>query len=658
MAPAPSFRSRIAAAAAAFGLLFGLGCGGGKSGQGGPKPVAVIKGTITYTRPPLTFDVNGVPTGLDTNPANLLTLPLPGVSVRAYQRDDSGSSPRWVLRKNAFTDATGKFFMQLAPGNNYLVQVESELKPGNNLLSLIADPNGLSSTVPQIERARYLLRASPSGTPATPSDLTPVQSIAGNGVYNSNIAIDGTTQWLVGSNEINSDGSSTAFASAAFESSPSGSRIAAILDSAAQFGITYGDPTPGVPLDLHYLVGRSEPAGTYIEYRPLQWVLPGGLDLAYDTRTDSDHFFGSIQGGPANDDAFDASVIYRLLGKSFSYHLNTARSFYGQAPNAILPVGAPLDGLSPEQALEEGMPLALAANLLQSPYLADTDGTSSLISPPLDIRDLSAVAPADQGPYSPRTLAAMVWEIVLKANGITSPGTATDWATIQPKAMVRIFNLTAPTVSITTGTTTTTQKLFAPLNIYTQLGLLQKPKSTTEPVNLAGIFDDTTLNTITSPFNLPWPQPTTTLFGQAWTSSAVNGPYTYSGTLSMSADQQQVNGVYPNASYQEIAYLGIPQATDQAYNLTLQTTPSPLPAGATIQVVVFSGATTQAYTFTGTSASPITFTLAGNGNTTTPAQYPIMVRLLSPTTVQPDIPFTLTLAPAPPGSLRGPVLRF
>lgn len=284
----------------------------------------------------------------------------------------------------------------------------------------------------------------------------------------------------------------------------------------------------------------------------------------------------------------------------------------------------------------------MAANLLQSPYLADTDGSNALVSLK-DIRDISSIPSIEVGPHSPLSLASLLWSLDLKANGITSPGTATDWTTINPTAIQRLFTLSLPTPGS-----------FYTANIYNQIGLLKNTKSSLEPVDLAAIFDDTTINTITSPYNLPWPQPTTTTFGQTWTSTT-GGTYVYNGTLSMASDHQ-VGGVYANASYQEIAYLGVSQVNDQAYQMTLQTTPNPLPAGATIEVVVFAGGNTQGYTFTGNNATPIAFTLAGNGNSTTPNQYPIRVRLISPSTLQSDIPFTLQLAPAPPGTLRGPVL--
>ena len=645
MAQAPSFRSRIAVSAAALGLLLlGIGCSG-KTHQL-PSPgiaTGTIQGTITYVRIPLATDANGVPMGLDTNTANYKTLPARGVFVRAYELDASNSI--WHMKQVTQTDASGHYSMIVPAGDNYTVQVESFTQPYvGSAVSVIADPNGLSSLLPQAQRAHYLLRSAPDGTPAA-SSTPPTGTIADTATYTANFTVDLSTKWMTGSLELIPDGSAGSapqFTAAAFEASPTGSRVLAILDSVYAFSVAYGNPTPGAPLDLHYLMGHSEPAGTFIQYDRQHWVQPGGVDLAYDSGFGTDHYFGSIQGAAANDDAWDASVLYVLMGRAGLVRQLGATT-YASYPYTLKPVGAAIDGLSPDLALAEGLPYAMAANLLQSPYLADTDGTSAIIST-TDVRDISGVASADVGPYSPHTLAAILWQLGLKANGITTPGdTVMNWATINPAAITRLFTVSAPGTGV-----------YSPANIYLQLALLKNAKAASEPVDLAAIFDDTTINTLTQPFNLPWPQPSTTAFGQTWTSTT-NGTYGYTGTLSMSADHQ-VGGVYANASYKEIAYLGVSQVNDQAYQLTLQTTPSTLPAGATIQVVVFSGTTTQAYTFSGTSASSIAFTLPGNGNTTTPAQYPIMVRLLSPNTLQSDIPFTLQLAPAPPGTLRGPVL--
>lgn len=650
MSHAPSLRSRIAAAAAALGLLLAVGCSGKKSSEAAPVTTAVLQGNVTYVRIPVAKDSNGMPTGLDTNPADYQTLPARGVAVRAYELDPN--TAQWRAKQIGYTDSNGNYSFAVPAGDNYTVQVESFARPfGLYAISLVADPNGLSSTLPQAQRAHYFLRCAADGTPATSSAPIPSSTTIAGSNYTVNFAVNLTTSWMTGSTELKADGTSPAFASAGFEASPTGSRVLAILDSVYAISATYVNPTalttPEPPLDLHYVMGHSEPQGTFIQYDLHHWVQPGpgGLDLAYDPNTGTDHYFGSIQGASANDDAWDQSVLYVLLGRDILAR-DLSAGTYATAPHALGPVGSPIDGLSPDLALEEGLPFAMAANLLQSPYLADTDGTSALLSLK-DIRDISSVPAANVGPYSPLSLASLYWNLGLKANGITAPGTATNWATIQPTAIARIFGLALPSGGS-----------FYPANIYSQLALLKNAKSSLEPVDLAAIFDDTTLNTITSPYNLPWPQPTTTVFGQTWTSATVGTSgttYVYNGTLSMASDQM-VGGVYANASYQEIAYLGVPQAYDQAYQMTLQTTPNPLPAGATIEVVVFAGSNTQAYTFSGNSASPLAFTLAGTGNTTTPAYYPIRVRLISPSTLQPDIPFTLQLAPAPPGTLRGPVL--
>ncbi len=644
MSQAPTFRSRIAAAAAALGLLLAVGCSGKKSSDAAPVTTAILQGNVTYVRIPLAKDSNGVPTGLDTNPADEQTLPARGLGVRAYELDSNTS--QWRVKQVGYTDSTGHYAFIVPAGTNYAIQIESFTQPYiGSVVTVIADPSGLSSTLPRAQRARYFLRSGADGTPATAASPLPSATVVAGSTYTANFAVSLATPWMTGSMELQADGTSPSFASANFEASPTGSRVLAILDSVYAFSVAYGNPTPGQPLDLHYAMGHSEPQGTYIQYDLKHWIQPGpnGLDLAYDPNTGTDHYFGSIQGASANDDAWDQSVLYTLLGRA-----NLARQLssgtYATAPHALGPVGSPIDGLSPDLALEEGLPYAMAANLLQSPYLADTDGTSALLS----LKDISSV-PASPGPYSPLSLASLYWNLDLKANGITAPGTATNWATIQPSAIARIFNISLPIAGS-----------FNPANIYSQLALLKNAKTGAEPVDLAAIFNDTTINTITSPYNLPWPQPTTTVFGQTWTSATAgtNGTtYVYNGTLSMASDHQ-VGGVYANASYQEIAYLGVSQVNDQAYQLTLQTTPNPLPTGATIEVVVFAGGNTQAYTFSGTSGSPIQFTLAGTGNTTTPAYYPIRVRLISPSTLQSDIPFTLQLAPAPPGTLRGPVVSY
>ncbi|MBS1767873.1 MAG: hypothetical protein JST05_10800 [Acidobacteria bacterium] len=600
-------------------------------------------------------DANGVPLGLDTNPADLQTLPARGVAVGVYTFDTTRS--QWFEKTKGYTDSNGHYSLKVPSGSTYVVELESSFSSSSSLGSssanLLADPDGLSSLLPISQRVQYLLRKAPDGTAATASSPLPVSLVNQGATYTVDFAVDLSTQWLTGVLDEGLGNSAPNFQNASFETGTTGSRPLAILDDLYEFSTTFGDPTFNGLLDLHYKQGHSETQGTYIEFDRLHWV-HNAVDLAYDNKRGAERFLGSIQGGPSNDDAWDESVIFRMLGRSLIQGRMGVGPYVG-TPFQLLPVQAPLDGLTPDLAMVEGLPSALAANLLKSPYLADTDGTSALIGAPTLVSDISSVPAGDVGPYSARTIAALAWEITLKANGITSPGTTTEWANINPKAVSRLFLITTPTSTTTTGSVTTTTNLFSPPNIYMQLRQLQKAKSSTEPVDLAGIFTDSVINTIAAPFNLPWPQPSTTSFGQSWTStvSGTLGPtYEYDGTLSMSSDTVQVNGVYPNASYKEMVFLGVSQTTDQSYQLMITPTGG-YPANATIRVTVFAGTDTQAFDFNSGASGPYLITLPGNGSLTSPNRFPIMIRLLSPSTSQPDIPFTLTLTPPANGTLRG-----
>ncbi|HET8900868.1 MAG TPA: hypothetical protein VFM84_02925, partial [Holophagaceae bacterium] len=208
MAQAPSFRSRIAAPAAALGLLLGVGCSGSKShGAAASANLATIQGDITYVRIPLLTDANGVPTGLDSNSANYKTLPARGIFVRAYELDPTSS--QWRVSQVIQTDSNGHYTFGVPAGSNYTIQVESFTQPfSGSAVSVIADPNGLSSTLPQAQRAHYLLRSAPDGTPATPSTPLPAGTITAGSTYTVNFAVDLSTRWMTGPTELGSDGSS------------------------------------------------------------------------------------------------------------------------------------------------------------------------------------------------------------------------------------------------------------------------------------------------------------------------------------------------------------------------------------------------------------------------------------------------------------------
>ncbi|HEU4951673.1 MAG TPA: hypothetical protein VFT46_06960 [Holophagaceae bacterium] len=652
MAPASLLRSRTAAAAAAFGLALLTACGGsGKSSStSDAQAPATVHGKVTYVRPALLRDSNGLPTGLDPDPAHASTLPARRVVVRIYQHQTVGTAPntaqQWVRVAEVPTGSDGTFSTIVQPGDNYLVELVSSLTASSGpAVRLISDPQGLASTDPWYKRPQYFLRASLSGQAATPSELAPVASATSNGNYTVNFAVDNSTSWLQGSTEVNPAGGIAAdFDTCAFEASPSGAKILSILDAITDISSTYPNGALKAPVDLHYAAGVSDPGGSYIEYHKDRWVQAGGFDPAYDANGLQQHYFATLQAGSGADDGWNLSAIYTMFSRYALFSQGSGYPFGQNADARLLPLNAPADGLSPDIALTEGLPGTMAANLLKSPYLYSLDG-SGAVTATRDVRDLSAVAPAAEGPFSSRTLGALGWEVVLKANSLPSPGVAADWSTVNPVAAARFFELPSATAGV-----------YAPPSIYTQLTRLQEAKASAEPVDLAAIFTDSAINTLASPFNVPWSTASAApSYGSTWT--VASGTSTFSDTLSM-ADDVLVGGVYANESNREVRYLGLDQSADQTYQLSLAMSPSSL-TGGSLQVQILTNTGPKTYAFTGSTAQPITLALSGSGDTANPTRYPVLVRLLSPSTVQPDVTFTMTLTAVAP-SLKNhgsPALR-
>lgn len=651
MAPASLLRSRTAAAAAAFGLALLTACGGGGSKASvDPTTPAVVKGKVTYVRPALLLDSAGVPTGLDPDPAHAIVLPARNVVVRIYQHQTVGTSPntaqQWVRVADVYTGTDGTYATTVNPGDNYLVELVSSLTSSTGpKVRLISDPQGLASTDPWYKRPQYFLRTSLAGQAATPSETAPVASAAANATYTVDFTVDSSTPWLLGSTEVNpAGGIATDFDTCAFESTASGSKVLSILDAISDVSITYPNAALKAPVDLHYAAGVSDPGGSYIEYHTDRWLQAGGFDPAFDANTLQEHYFGTLQAGSGADDTWNLSAIYTMFSRYALFSQGSGYPFGQNADARLLPLNAQADGLSPDIALTEGLPGVMAANLLKSPYLYSLDG-SGAVTATRDIRDLSAVAPAAEGPFSSRTLGALGWEVVLKANSLPSPGGVADWKTVNPAAAARFFELPAATAGV-----------YAPPSIYTQLTRLQEVKASAEPVDLAALFTDSAITTLASPFNLPWTTAAAApSYGSAWTVGT--GTYTFSDTLSM-ADDVLVGGVYVNESNREVRYLGLDQSADQTYQLSLAMSPSSL-TGGSLQVQVLTSAGPKTFTFTGSTTQPVSLVLAGSGDTTNPTRYPVLVRLLSPSTVQPDVTFTLTLTAVAPSlkSHGSPALR-
>ncbi|GLH68313.1 hypothetical protein [Geothrix edaphica] len=642
----PLYRASLRALGAVALLAAALACGGKKGGTtSAPSTTISLSGSVTYVRVPLATDANGVPTGLadSTVATNLKTLPARGVLVRTYQRldqlnpDGSTKTPVWLVASEVYTDSTGHYSTIVDKDKPLMVELLSSFNGGTGSpLNLIGDPAGINSTVIQANRYRYAMRKAIDGT-APSGNPAPATIPAGDSVVDFAVGLT-DPWWLVNANYLPGNRLAPEADDAILETTlpgrtiGTGSRILAIGDTAASFLAVYGTATPGAALDLHYAPGVSEARGSFVEYDRTTYP------LAYDASFGSLHYFGSLQGGPTNDDAWDEGVILPLLSRGVLFSRNLGRTFgFPLAP--LFPVAMPLPDLSPDSARVEGFADAMAANILKSPYLADTQGTT-LATPVLDIRDVSSLATTELTPYSAPAIRALSWEVILKANSVAAPGGPATWSTLNPLAAGRFFS----SPSLTNGATDSTARDIEPLNIYSQLARLKEARSSSEPVDLAPIFTDAVLTPLTAPYGIVWPRPTTgtyASFAANWGTdpNALTTPLA-PFTLSM-GKAVQVRGFYPNQSEGEVFYSGFSLSADKRYVIGVTISPA-LAAGGELDLdLPLLGRT---FTFSGSGGTtPATILTV---STTAPVYHPVRVRLKSPAVLQPDVAVTVSFTPS------------
>jgi hypothetical protein len=644
----PLYRASLRTLGATALLAVALACGGKGGSSSTSATSATITGTVTYTRVPLATDTNGLPTGLvdDTIATNLKSLPARGVVIRAYQqvqqtKPDGTFSQVWVVATTTLTDATtGAYSLTVTKGRPTMVEVLSSFNSGSSsLINLVAEAAGINSPTLVLNRARYALRKAADGS-SPAGNNTPNYTLNADAVVNFSVGLN-DAWWVIDPSFNLSNSEAPLIDQAILETDfagrttgqGSGSRILGIGDTIASFLTNYGTASPGTTLDLHYWPGRTEPRGSYIEYDRTRFP------QAYDSSTGRFHFFGSLSAGPTNDDAWDEGVILPLLARGVLYSGNSTRTF--SVPlNPLAPQAAALTDLSPDLARIEGLADAMAANVLKSPYLADTQGT--LLAAPLkDVRDITGLGTAQLTPYSAPAIRAFAWEVILKANSLPSPGLATNWANINPLATTRFFM--APSSLTQPATATTSARDSEPLNVFSQISRLKEGKTTTEPVDLAAIFTDPVLSTLGAPFGITWTRPTTgayAVFVADWGTDPTGA--LPSAALSMSK-ASQVNGVYPNVSQGEVFYAGFALTVDKRCTLSATITP-PL-VGTDARIDVDLPMMSRTFSFTGSGGTVGVVTIPAY--TTAPVYHPVRVRLVSPTTLQPDVTVSLTLTPAP-----------
>jgi hypothetical protein len=604
-------------------------------------------GTVTYTRLPITLNADGSPSGLGA--AGVVT-PARGVLVRAFQLYNevnySGQTVgTWRLVGSAVTDTNGAYSISgvIAAGYSTFVEVDSIFQQGaghQGTVKLVADPDGIGSSATEARRPIYALRKDAAGTAFTdPTPATTSVAVAGGDV-SANFNVGASDTWAVTDYDWYLPGHTTQANYMVPEATQAiGSRVLAILDSVYYFCYYYGDPTPSATaggfLDLHYYPtapATVSPLRDYVVYDPTA--------ISATLTTDGNgkfHYFGSLSGSTGLDDAYDPGAIYPLLARN---------NLYGQGKTSLYPTGlSSLPSLSPDLAVVDGLADAMAATLLQRPFVTDLTSSTPLVS-----RDIRSNLPilANRGVASPATLAALAWELTLKAQALSD--TPAQWTTINPNALQRFFTLVYP--KITSGTATVQNDISS---AWVQLGRLYEAKSGGEPIDLASIFYDLTLIPLTSNYGIPWTNvayANSDIFSVYWgeNPNSLTTPLP-AITLSM-ANATEIDRAfpvgaltpyYPNCSQGEVAYAKLALQHDASYALSF--TPPP-PVGASIEVVV-DGLATGAYTFSHSAAASTAaqdITLLGNASdSSTPAWHFLRFRLISPTVPQADYTFTVNL---------------
>jgi len=644
----PLYRAFLQTLGAAALLALALACGG-KETNTTQTPASVdvtISGKVSYQRVPLVKDAQGVPTGLadPTVVANLQTLPARGVTVRVFQQieqtaPDGTKTPVWILVRRGLTDVLGQYSLPVPKDRPTMVEVLSSFNDFNEkdqVVNVVAEPGGVDSLTVALDRLNYALRKAPNGA-APAGNNTPSSTMTADTTLDFAVGLS-DAWWLVNPVITLSNSQAPLLGQAVLETTipgrtaglGSGSRILAIGDTVVSFVTLYGSATPGTTLDLHYWPGRSEPRGSFVEYD--RSVFP----QAYDSYTNKVHFFASLRGGTTNDDAWDEGVILPLLARNLLFAGNSSR-WFSVPLNPLIPTGTPLVDLSPDLARIEGLADTMAANLMKSPYLADTQGTG-LASPVIDIRDISGLGTAGLSPYSAPAIRAMGWEVILKANGLPSPGGVADWNTIKPAAATRFFQV--PSISALTGGIEA-----EPLNIYSQLNRLQEPKGNLEPVDLASIFTNAALTPLLAPFGLTWPRPATgpeSAFSTSWGTDP-NSPITPLAPMTFSMSKAvQVGGTYPNVSQGEVVYAGFSLNTDKRYVISAVIAPALNPSA---EVELALPYLPRSFVFTGAGGNTGALVIPMSG--TAPIFHPVRIRLKSPASIQPDTTVTIAFTPAP-----------
>ena len=569
-------RSSLIALLPALLALLPVGCGKGSGGGESNVSDYSVRGVVKYRRPPIKTNDDGYPVGLDMDPENIDTLPLRGATVRAVwskeeTAPDGTTEKVWHASNSVTTNEVGYYYIDLKKWVQddalpVFVEVLSvfHVEVGNGArykMRVVADRDGMNSRVPQADRALYSFRKGLDDS-APENDPTPAVAQAGKTVLDFEIGLD--DKWWVGHQAARYAPKAT------LETNGTGSRVAAILDTAFKAAAYFGDPTLGGMLDLHYWRGFTEPLGTYVEYERERFP------LAFDPS--GTHYFGSVRGGPQYDDAWDEGALLSMMARNYLRRF-PAVAHFGCPPRRFqgfdtrnLAVSV---HLQPTMALAEGLPDAMAAVALKTPYL--TSASSASGTTVKDIRNVKGL-PLDI--YSGPAVAAFAWELALKVNEVDSPGSPDTWKDIALGSMDYFFSLVYKSVI-------DEEKSFAVYSdlpsVFTQLSMLSfvfKDTLTEEAVaELAAHFFGEAI----------WPRPEEgplSTFVTDWGNpfGEEQGPVP-GFAFSMADAAQDAEGRFSNLTAKENHVAKVTLSKDTDCLLSVASAPS-LPGGASVEVRV------------------------------------------------------------------------
>ncbi len=589
------WHGKCAGAAVATLAFLTLACSGGDSSN------VTVSGKVTYTRCALAKNAStGIPSGLATEGSAQAAR---GVRVRAIEAKDEGTTT-YLVASTTYTDEYGNYSLSVEKGVPAFIEVQSIA--GTSSTEPIRIVSGTDATIKDTVAADctlYSLRKALDGTSDTGNSI---HATASSGNVTVNFAATSSTPWWIAASPDQTAAKFEALLNTTTKDTTLGisvgSRVLGIIDSIYTFTDVYGDPTPGGSLDLFYRPNMADDTqGSFVDY------------------SDASRYYGALRAN-ANDDAWDESIIFMLCARNALYSHTTVTPY--TPPSDQLPLDATglarKTGLDPIHALIDGMPYGMATSLLQSPYLADTNG-SSLVTY-RDIRDLTDL---NADAYSAPAIAALSWDLLIKANKLSSD-TPSAWSSIDTESLRRFFTLKVPVDSDSYPTDTA--------NIYKQLLRLQEGTSSGDTVNLKAIFTDTVLTNTVGTYGLEWPRPSSEdeyFFLQDWGTDPSGAMSALNFNLS-SAHVDPVTAAFPNLSKGEIAHAGFLLSKDTLYTVTISAPDLPSGASLELQIRDSSG---QYQTITLTNATSISTDVMLDGDPDTLKYIPVHIRLKTDGTI-------------------------